>query len=123
MATRQRGSSLPRQLGNEDQVFRGFFALLAGALDEKLTSASGRIGGLLQQYGSLLKPIPIAGDAVATLATGVGGALADGSTDLGAQKRKIDQILGESGKRVVILMDDLDRLDKTEIQTVFRLDE
>jgi hypothetical protein len=60
---------------------------------------------------------------VATLATGVGGALADGSTDLGAQKRKIDQILGESGKRVVILMDDLDRLDKTEIQTVFRLDE
>lgn len=111
----------PWQLGNEDQVFRGFFAVLASALDEKLTSASGRIGKLMKQYGSLLKSIPIAGDAAVTLTTGVGGALADGDADLGAQKHKIDGILADSGKRVVILMDDLDRLDKTEIQTVFRL--
>jgi predicted KAP-like P-loop ATPase len=111
----------PWQLGNEDQVFRGFFALLASALDEKLTSASGRIGKVMKQYGSLLKPIPIAGDAAASLTSGIGGALADGDADLGAQKHKIDGILADSGKRVVILMDDLDRLDKTEIQTVFRL--
>ncbi|MBN9620986.1 MAG: hypothetical protein J0H43_14850 [Actinobacteria bacterium] len=111
----------PWQLGNEDQVFRGFFTLLAGALEKNLTSASGRIGKLMKQYGSLLKPIPIAGDAAATLAAGVGGVLADGDADLSAQKIKIDKILAESGKRVVILMDDLDRLDKTEIQTIFRL--
>lgn len=111
----------PWQLGNEDQVFRGFFALLASALEEKLTSGPGRIGELMRQYGSLLKSIPIAGDAAAILTTGIGGALADGNTDLGAQKHKIDGILADSGKRAVILMDDLDRLDKTEIQTVFRL--
>lgn len=109
------------QLGDENQVFRGFFELLAGALDAKLQSGTARVGEVLKQYSALLKPIPFAGDAASTLAAAAGGSMSASSTDLGSQKRKIDQILGNSGKRIVILMDDLDRLDKSEIQTIFRL--
>jgi len=34
---------------------------------------------------------------------------------------RVEAALKESGKRVVVLMDDIDRLDKAEVQTVFRL--
>jgi predicted KAP-like P-loop ATPase len=111
----------PWQLGDETLVFRGFFELLAKTMDAKLVSGKARAGKLLTQYGALLKPIPLAGDALAIGAGAAGQTMAAGSADLAEQKRKIDKLLGKSGKRIVILMDDLDRLDKSEIQVIFRL--
>src|SRR5262249_50643211 len=43
------------------------------------------------------------------------------SVELEELKIRVEAILKEAGKRVVVLMDDIDRLDKNEIQTVFRL--
>lgn len=41
--------------------------------------------------------------------------------DLDRQKQRIEKVLGDANKRVVIFMDDLDRLDRDEIQVIFRL--
>ena len=84
-----------------------------------MTTGTQRIGHLLKDYGALLKPIPLAGEAAAGAATTVGSALSEAS--LSKARARIEQLLAESGKRVVILMDDIDRLDKGEIQAIFRL--
>jgi hypothetical protein len=109
----------PWQLGDESLVFRGFFETLAEALDANLLGAKERVGSLLTQYGGLLEPIPIAGSVASKVARATGQALS--ATSLGKLRGRIEKILSKSGKRVVILIDDLDRLDKSEIQTIFRL--
>lgn len=43
------------------------------------------------------------------------------SVELEELRGRVEAALKESGKRVVVLVDDIDRLDKSEIQTVFRL--
>ncbi len=109
----------PWRLGSETEMFVGFFETLAEALDAKLTTGRERVGKLLKDYGALLKPVPMAGDAAAGAAAALGGALSE--TSLSKARARIEQLLAESAKRVVILMDDIDRLDKTEIQAIFRL--
>jgi hypothetical protein len=105
----------PWRLGGETEMFVGFFETLAEAIDTKLATGRERAGKLLKDYAALLKPIPFAGGAAAA----VGGALSE--TSLSKARARIEQLLAESGQRVVILMDDIDRLDKTEIQAIFRL--
>ena len=109
----------PWRLGGETEMFVGFFETLADAIDAKLTTGRERAGMLLKNYGALLKPIPFAGDTAAGAASAVGGALSE--TNLSKSRLRIEQLLAESGRRVVILIDDIDRLDKTEIQAIFRL--
>ncbi len=109
----------PWRLGSESEMFVGFFETLADAIDSKLTTGRERAGKLLRGYGALLKPIPVAGEAAATAAIAVGGALSE--TSLSKARARIEQLLAEAGKRVVILIDDIDRLDKAETQAMFRL--
>ncbi len=109
----------PWRLGSETEMFVGFFETLAESIDAKMTTGAQRIGHLLKDYGALLKPIPLAGDAAAGAATTVGRALSEAS--LSKARVRIEQLLAANGKRVVILMDDIDRLDKGEIQAIFRL--
>lgn len=108
----------PWRLGGETEMFVGFFETLAEALQAKLATGRERVGNLLRDYGALLQPLPVVGGAAAGAAS-VGGALSE--TSLSRARARIEQLLAESGKRVVILMDDIDRLDKAEIQAIFRL--
>lgn len=109
----------PWRLGNESEMFVGFFETLAEALDDKLATGAQKVGEVLKRYGALLKPIPFTGGAVGEAATVAGAALSE--TSLAKARARIEKLLSDSGKRVVILMDDLDRLDKGEIQAIFRL--
>lgn len=43
------------------------------------------------------------------------------SVELGELRNQIEMLLKNEGKHIVILIDDIDRLDKNEIQTIFRL--
>ena len=42
-------------------------------------------------------------------------------TSIDDLRGRVSAILRESGRRVVVIMDDIDRLDRTEIQAIFRL--
>ena len=109
----------PWRLGDEAEVFRGFFETLADALDEQLATTKEKVGKVLRTYGALLKPVPIAGSAMEGVAGAVGAALSE--TNLAKERQRIEALLEKHAKRVVILIDDLDRLDKSEIQAMFRL--
>jgi predicted KAP-like P-loop ATPase len=43
------------------------------------------------------------------------------SVQLEKQRHKLEEILRESGKRVVVTIDDIDRLDRAEIHAMFKL--
>jgi len=52
-------------------------------------------------------------------AKGLGEALS--TVELDDLRKRVEALLGETGKRVVVLIDDIDRLDCREIQAIFRL--
>ena len=119
----------PWRFGDEAQLLVNFFSTLADALGASLTSNKEKIGGAMRDYvSSVVGAVKIspsvfgvslgevnAGETVKQL----GEKLAAVSLD--EQKKKIEGILRDELKRVVVLMDDIDRLEKTEVQTVFRL--
>lgn len=115
----------PWHFQSEEQLIRGFFATLAEGLDQKLDTAQERIGKVLRDYGSLLSlgSFAVAGGAIQLLpgdaAKGLGEALSNVSLD--KQRSRIETILAASGKRVVVLVDDIDRLDRAETHSMFKL--
>lgn len=109
----------PWRLGDEAEMLRGFFATLADALDEELPTTKEKVGKVLRTYGALLKPVPVAGSALEGVAGALGAAWSE--SNLAKERQKVEALLAERATRVVILIDDLDRLDMAEIQAMFRL--
>jgi predicted KAP-like P-loop ATPase len=106
----------PWRMEGEQALLQGFFATLADVLDKELTTDAEKLGDVLKKYGSLLKIAPGGwGDA----AVGAGTALSAVSLD--ELRNRISTMLREADRRVVIIMDDIDRLDRSEIQAIFRL--
>jgi hypothetical protein len=115
----------PWRYGDEVTLLRSFFKTLADALQKSLSTKGEKIGEWLEQYASILSPLSF------TLGGGIiGVSPADGirdfgktlsSVDLETLKERIEKFLENARARVVILMDDIDRLDKIEINNVFKL--
>ena len=113
----------PWLFNSGDQLLRGFFDTLAAALGRSLPAKAQKVGGLLRDYGSLL--------SLASFSVGANRASArhapKGSDDSVAAMRleelrdRIEKLLLESDKRVVTLIDDIDRLDRTGIEAIFKL--
>lgn len=113
----------PWRFRDEATLLVSFFATLAEALGRSISSQKEKIGEMLQKYGELLAPLSI---SFFGLGVSPGKATAEtgkllSSVGLEDLKNRIEAILKEEKKRVVILMDDIDRLDKEEIQAVLRL--
>jgi hypothetical protein len=108
----------PWRIAGEDALLESFFATLADGLSAKLRTNTEEVGKLIKDYSFLLKPVAVlpGGDAVAA---GLGTALS--SVSLEKLRKRISTALRESNKRIVVSIDDIDRLDKTEIQALFRL--
>ncbi len=108
---------------SQDQLLGTFFQTLADTLGRKLTTRREEIGNTLKKYGGVLAPVSLGLPGISAspgqAAQQVGSLLS--SVDLDEQRQRIEKILEEEERRIVVLMDDLDRLDKTEIQTVFKL--
>ena len=102
----------PWHFQSEDQLLRGFFATLAQALGKSLPTMKEKIGKIIKDYGSLLSLASIS-------VKGLGEALS--TVKLDELRTRIENILAEGGKRVVVLIDDIDRLDRTETQAIFKL--
>ena len=115
----------PWHFQSESHLVRSFFQTLADALRRKLTTKAEEIGGTLGQYGALLSMASVSvlggsvsikpGDSLREL----GKALS--TIELDDLRARVEKLLGDEGKRVVVLIDDIDRLDREEIQAIFKL--
>lgn len=107
----------PWRFPDETQLLRHFFEVLASKLDASIITTGERVGEFMRRYADALTPLQLlgvdAGDAVRRLSPA--------AADIELVKERVINILTKSEKRLVIVMDDIDRLDKAEIQAVFRL--
>lgn len=110
----------PWRYNDENSLLIQFFQKLAVALDAKLKTTGEKIGSLFKKYGKLLKiDIPLVGVNIGDAVEGAGDILGD--VDIETLKERIGAILKENKSKVVIFIDDIDRLDKVEIHSIFRL--
>jgi Ni2+-binding GTPase involved in maturation of urease and hydrogenase len=101
----------PWRFGDEDELLKNFFASLVEQVDQSLSG----VKTFINEWKEVLKVAPYVGGAAAKI---VGKLTFQGLEEF---KRKTENILKKAGKRIVVLMDDIDRLETKEIQSVFRL--
>lgn len=109
----------PWQFASENQLLRGFFDSLADALRRSLATHQEEVGRILEKYTSILS----LGSAAAAPAVKADATPREplSSVELQHLRVQLERILQQSCKRVVILVDDIDRLDRSEIHTTFKL--
>jgi hypothetical protein len=114
----------PWRYGDEITLLRSFFTTIADALNKSLSTKVEKLGEWLEQYGSVISPISL------TLGGIIGFSPSEGLKDIGRSissveletlRDRIENSLYDSKTRIVVLMDDIDRLDKNEVNNVFRL--
>ncbi|RBW47476.1 NTPase [Psychromonas sp. B3M02] len=105
----------PWRFGTEDELLTGFFFDIAEALDAELIKTGDKLKDFVK------KAAPGAGAIVG--AKGAGDAFSSFISGPGIEelKRRIESELESAKRRVLILVDDVDRLEKTEIHALFRL--
>jgi hypothetical protein len=113
----------PWLLRDAPTMMLAFFQTLAEAVGKRLPSARKKIAGFLRGYGTAMSAISLnlavvsirPGDAVRSFAEDVG------ATSLEKQRKGFENALADGGKRVLVLMDDLDRLDNEETHAMLQL--
>ena len=110
----------PWNFENEGQLIRAFFDTLADALKASLTTKGEEFGKFLGKYGGVLSlaSIPFGVD-VGGAAASIGDKLSN--VELEELKTRLSAILVENGKRVVVFIDDVDRLDRGEVHALLKL--
>jgi predicted KAP-like P-loop ATPase len=115
-----------------ESLHLAFFSTLASKLGSKLDYDKHKIADLLEKYGKLTGPIS---DTVglffppATWANKVAKILSSFTNisgigekvDIDATRENVNELLARSGKRIVVVIDDIDRLDSDEIHQIFKL--
>jgi predicted KAP-like P-loop ATPase len=104
-------------------MISGLFEELAEAIDASITKKSEKVGNFLKKYGSAVQPLAlsagVANVAPGEAAKGIGNLLSNASLD--ELKKRIEFALDASKKKVVVIIDDVDRLDKDEIFQLFKI--
>jgi predicted KAP-like P-loop ATPase len=114
----------PWLYSSEERQLCGFFDTLAATLGRSLPTQAEKIGDLLRDYVALLSlasfsvagvGLPNPRDALPR----IGDFLV--SARLDELKQHLEEVLEQAGKRVVVLIDDVDRLERAEIQAILKL--
>lgn len=119
----------PWLLKDENALILGFFNVLAKHLGRSLSGRAQKIGKAVSKYGKIASAVSLGMDGGATgIAASIsGGAISTAGKWLSSEKsledlkEKIESILSKEQKKIIVLMDDIDRLDKDEIQAIFKL--
>ena len=113
----------PWILNNEQALIKDFFEAIAKNQSEVLKK-------LIRKYSNFVSfasrtiinaALPGVGVGIAIFIDSVRNAIIGLDDSLVEQKKKISNALARSGKHSVVFIDDIDRLDKDELHTVFRL--
>lgn len=120
----------PWNFTSTDQLLQQFFMMLANTLLSEDDKKKNEIGNALAEYGDAfdaLGSIPLVGSLLASIGkTGAkvaSGALNSGTARKGIleQKGVVEELLRKYDKKLLIVIDDIDRLSNDQIRQVFQL--
>ena len=113
----------PWNFGNVDQLIRMFFDQLASAIGQKKKRQK-KIGELFNTIGSLVttaKPIdPFLSTMTGSVMKSVGGRLQN-EKSFHQLKSEIDVLLSKHRQRLIVFIDDIDRLEPDVTRLLFRM--
>lgn len=109
----------PWRFPDENSLLKNFFRFLAEKFDASLETTGEKLGSFANKYAGVLSPISAFGFNAKEIAKGIAETVPE--ADLENLRERIERVLSENDRRIVIIMDDIDRLDKEEIQAIFRL--
>lgn len=102
----------PWRYTDEESLLRGFLEKVANLIGYELNTQKEKIGNFLSKYGKIGS---LFGYDVSTLGKAISEA------DVETLKMRVNDVLRSSKSKLVIIVDDIDRLDKNEIFSLFRL--
>lgn len=115
----------PWMFSGAEQLVQSFFSELSAQL--KLKPGLVEVGKGLEEYGEMfsgLAWVPIVGPWIERgqdLAKLIGNLLQRKKEGVGSQRAKVDKALRALNKPIVVVLDDIDRLNTSEIRDIFRL--
>lgn len=104
----------PWRFPDEEQLIRNFYFELAKKLGVSLETQGEKISSFARRTSKAFNVFRSGISDVVEIAT-------ISETTIEILRERIEKSLRETKKRIVIIMDDIDRLDKNEVQAVFRL--
>lgn len=104
----------PWRTGSEEELIVSFFQAIAEGLDRSLETGLENASAIVTRYAKVLKPLQL--DTVAEAAGEVFGQPA-----LEELKERVESALEDEERRLVVFLDDIDRMEKSGIQSVFKL--
>lgn len=109
----------PWLFSDEQHLLKSFFTSISEALGASDRTKKEKIGELLSDYGGAIGSVTqFIGFSTEGLEK-LGNKLK--STPTEELKKRIDELIIQSGKSIVVFVDDIDRLDISEVQYVFKL--
>lgn len=111
----------PWLFNNENQILISFFQTLSAALSKSLKSKGEKLGEFLIEYSSIIGTIGTLTGIPNTKGwiSRIGKKLANKSLE--DRREAINSILEEADIKIVVMLDDIDRLSNIEIHSIFRL--
>lgn len=115
----------PWMFSGAEQLVQSFFSELSAQL--KLKPGLVEVGKGLEEYGEMFSSlawVPIVGPWIERgqdLAKLIGNLLQRKKEGVGSQRAKVDKALRALSKPIVVVLDDIDRLNTSEIRDIFRL--
>lgn len=120
----------PWNFSSTDQLLSQFFIRLINEFNSVSDEKLNKIAAAIEKYSfafDLAKAIPIVGDAVSDVAKGGLSFFSDltahgaNEKDITTQRDNVIRMLKEQDKRLLIVIDDIDRLSNEQIRCVFQL--
>lgn len=105
----------PWRFADENTMLLNFFNDLVRAVDRDFETKGEKLGKVVDTYFKPLAQILGKGENIEAVSSVLS------SADIDEIKGRVEKILEEERKRVVVLIDDIDRLEKSEIHAVFRM--
>lgn len=115
----------PWMFSGAEQLVESFFVELSAQL--KVLPGFAEVGKGLEEYGEAFSGmgwLPLVGpwiERASGAAKILGKVLQNRKQGIGGRRAAVDKALAELGKRVVVVLDDIDRLSTNEIRDVFKL--
>lgn len=112
----------PWRFSNEVDLLIAFFNTLTTSIEKKIDTSTESLGKLIKEYAEIVLPkLSFFGFSIDLGKSAKELGLKLSETEIEEIKKRVAKLLIDSQKKIIVIIDDIDRLEKKEMQAVFKL--